>query len=430
MGLCEKGPRRQTSGGARSLCPYRRPLPARRLAPRGLFFFQILPPLQLQCRHMPPDSPELHYSAVDEMRVHPSRDRRKAAIILIAVIAVAAIGIGFTFFGDRASAVAIKDEEVAVEATTSVVSFARSLVEVPVTLDGGRIAAAYPLPQKGKAIVANLSEMKLYLFEDGVASTSYEILSRGRPGTAWETPPGSYAVKTKELEHYSTIGDVWMPFAMQFQGNFFIHGWPYYSSGTQVPEGYSGGCVRMGTDDMGEVYEFGEIGAPVIVLGGDATAENSPASGGYGLLPEAPKFPTLRAKSFVVGDLDTGDIFARRDDELVRPIASVAKLMTAAVDLELLNQYDETKISKQAVSTEESYGNLRAGETLAVSDLLYPLLLESSNDAAEALAEIAGRARFLGSMNDKAASIGLADTNFDDPAGLSAETKSTAADLL
>lgn len=225
-----------------------------------------------------------------------------------------------------------------------------------------------------------------------------------------------------------------MPFSMQFQGNFFIHGWPYYSGGAPVPEGYSGGCIRMSTDEMAEIYAFADRGTPVIVLGeaDGSTATSTPATtaGGYALLPGAPSFPNLGGQAFVVGDLDTGEVLAKRDETTVRPIASVSKLVTALTSLDILNQYREVEVSAQAVSTNASFGNLRTGEEITVGDLLYPLLLESSNDAAEVLAEAAGRNYFVDSMNAKAEALELWDTSFADPSGLSAGNVSTPADLF
>ena len=105
-------------------------------------------------------------------------------------------------------------------------------------------------------IAANLSEMRLYLFENGVATATYPILSKGKRGSRWETPTGLYKIETKEQDHFSSLGQVHMPQSMQFFGNFFIHGWPYYPDGTPVPEGYSGGCIRLSTDDATAVFEF------------------------------------------------------------------------------------------------------------------------------------------------------------------------------
>jgi D-alanyl-D-alanine carboxypeptidase len=62
--------------------------------------------------------------------------------------------------------------------------------------------------------------------------------------------------------------------------------------------------------------------------------------------------------------------------------------------------------------------------------MLYPLLLESSNDAAEALAESGGRSSFMSDMNSKADSLGLNHTRFLDPSGLSSGNTSTVSDLF
>jgi D-alanyl-D-alanine endopeptidase (penicillin-binding protein 7) len=364
--------------------------------------------------------------------------KRAAAAIAAAAIGFGGVAVASMYLHQGVTAGAASSESGLIERATTTIGGALSeLANVfsgPPTLENGQIVAAYKLPEKGKAIVANLAEMKLHLYEDGEKFQSFDIRSRGRPGTAWETPPGAYEVKAKEPDHFSSIGQVWMPFSMQFQGNFFIHGWPYYSNGTPVPEGYSGGCIRMSTDEMAVIYDFAPRGTPVIVLGDDSapTATSTPATtaGGYALLPKAPSFPNLGAAAFVVGDLDTGEVLAKRDESTVRPIASVSKLVTALTSLDILNQYKEVEVSSEAVATNASFGNLRTGENLSVGDLLYPLLLESSNDASEVLAEAAGRNYFVDSMNAKAKALGLEDTAFEDPSGLSANNVSTPADLF
>jgi len=287
------------------------------------------------------------------------------------------------------------------------------------------------IAQKGRAIVANLDEMKIWTYEDGVAVKEYTILSKGKPGSAWETPPGVYEVKYMTENHLSSIGGVFMPYSMQFFGNFFIHGWPYYPGGKQVPEGYSGGCIRLADADAQEIYEFVDVGAAVVIRGGKEETEETATStpGSYRTLGSA-KVPRLSAQSYLIADLDTGDIILEKDKDVVRPIASITKLMTAVVSLEVVNQYRETTISDEAEDTYGAQGGVYAGQTMMVRDLLYPLLLSSSNDAAEAMAEVVGRNYFMKSMNEKAQSIGLENTHFDDPSGLSAKNTSTAHDLF
>jgi len=100
------------------------------------------------------------------------------------------------------------------------------------------------------------------------------------------------------------------------------------------------------------------------------------------------------------------------------PIASLTKLMTALVARENYSLQDSILISKNAVEKEESLGNLQVGQKLSVENLLYSMLMESSNDAAVALSELMGENAFLGRMNSKAKNLNLEHTSFVDVAGV------------
>jgi len=78
------------------------------------------------------------------------------------------------------------------------------------------------------------------------------------------------------------------------------------------------------------------------------------------------------------------------------------------------------EVSKKAVSAEGDHGNLSVGEKLVAKDLLYIMLVPSSNDAAFAFADhmAASDKNLVSMMNQKAAELGLKDTNFVNPAGL------------
>ncbi len=130
-------------------------------------------------------------------------------------------------------------------------------------------------------------------------------------------------------------------------------------------------------------------------------------------------------------------LFEKNIDQKL-PIASLAKLMTALVVLENYDLSKEIKISPQAINQEEDFGKLEAGKFLPVKYLLYPLLMESSNDAAFALAndyDGMTERKFVELMNLEAERLNLTDTFFDNPTGLDPEeskTKmnySTVADL-
>ena len=117
------------------------------------------------------------------------------------------------------------------------------------------------------------------------------------------------------------------------------------------------------------------------------------------------------------------------------PIASVSKLMVADI---ILNNYDLSRIveiDEAAVAREEDFGSLKAGERLSVKNLLYLILMESSNDAVWALAEQEGIDNFVLEMNRQAGESGLADTYFINPNGVDPDIPngplnySTARDL-
>lgn len=140
--------------------------------------------------------------------------------------------------------------------------------------------------------------------------------------------------------------------------------------------------------------------------------------------------PKITAKAYVIGDLDTGEIISGANENTIFPIASVSKVMTARIVREMADDSVETAVSRNAIATEGQNGNLKVGEKLPLKDLLYALLLESSNDASEVLAEHLGRETFINKMNEKSKELGLSNTTFEDPSGLSPNNKSTASELF
>lgn len=280
------------------------------------------------------------------------------------------------------------------------------------------------IPDFGRSVVADLDNMTIHLYEDGNLEKKFPLKSKGKPGSPWETPAGEYQIEYKNPNHFSSIGEVNMPFSMQFFGNFFIHGWPEYPDGTPVEEGYSGGCIRVEDPYIEEIYDFVNIGTTIFIVGGETTKK----SGEY--IDKGIGLSRVTSDSFLVADLDTGEVILEREADRKYPIASLTKLMTALVSLEAVNQFVTTTISPFAVATYGYQGNLQVGEKIIVRDLIYPLLLTSSNDAAEAITEVVGRNYFINLMNKRAKTIGLAHTSFDDPSGLSPDNISTAEDLF
>lgn len=146
----------------------------------------------------------------------------------------------------------------------------------------------------------------------------------------------------------------------------------------------------------------------------------------------AGEWPEVSALSAVLMEAGTGQVLFEKDADTPRPIASVTKLMTALVVLENASLTETVTVTKAAEGVEGTSLYLKAGDTLTVRELLYGLLLESGNDAAVALAvHVAGSVEaFVGLMNDKAAKLGMGNTHYVNPHGLTAEGhQSTARDL-
>ncbi len=140
----------------------------------------------------------------------------------------------------------------------------------------------------------------------------------------------------------------------------------------------------------------------------------------------------LQAKSALALDLNTGtDLYAVNIQERL-PIASLTKLMTAMVVADKVNKDLLVTIMPEDVNVVGSKMDLVAGEKITVENLLYGLLIPSSNDAAQALARFVGGSQdnFVAMMNDKAQELGLTSTHFSNPVGLdSPDNYSTALDL-
>lgn len=123
-------------------------------------------------------------------------------------------------------------------------------------------------------------------------------------------------------------------------------------------------------------------------------------------------------------------MFAKNIDQRRQP-ASIMKVVTAMVALDNLKLSQPLTVSAAAAGVEPNHMGLSAGEKVPVSDLLYGMLLDSGNDAAEALAEgvSGGRPAFLQMMNLKVSSAGLQNTHFVDPSGLDDDNYTTPYDI-
>ncbi len=141
--------------------------------------------------------------------------------------------------------------------------------------------------------------------------------------------------------------------------------------------------------------------------------------------------PDVRAEAAIIYNPENGQILWEENSQSQRSIASITKVMTAAVLLENdpdLNQ--EVLVDRSDVrAANTTY--LRTNERITVGDLLHLLLIASDNAAARALARTSeyGTNGFVGRMNQTASELGLENTHYTDPSGLDPANVSSAYDM-
>ena len=133
--------------------------------------------------------------------------------------------------------------------------------------------------------------------------------------------------------------------------------------------------------------------------------------------------------SYVLIEQSTNRVLKGENEHFELPMASTTKIMTALIVLEKSNLNDIVTIPNEAIGVEGSSIYLKKDEKMSVKDLLYGLMLRSGNDSAVALAiHTAGSVdKFVTLMNEKAKSMGLKNTQFKNPHGLSKKGHYTSA---
>ena len=141
----------------------------------------------------------------------------------------------------------------------------------------------------------------------------------------------------------------------------------------------------------------------------------------------------LKSSVALVIDQDTREVLLSKNDLAVLPIASLTKLMTGLIVSEGKLPLEEMiENTQEDVDTEKgSRSRLRVGTWLSRGELLHLALMSSENRAAHALGRTypGGMATFVGLMNAKAKVLGMKDTSYVEPTGLSSRNQSSAHDL-
>ena len=141
----------------------------------------------------------------------------------------------------------------------------------------------------------------------------------------------------------------------------------------------------------------------------------------------------LKSGVALVLDQDTNEVLFSKNPTAVLPIASLTKLMTAVVVTEAHQPLDEVlTITQEDIDTEKgSRSRLSVGTQLRREEMLHLALMSSENRAANALGRHfpGGLPAFVAAMNRKAGALGMTDTHYVEPTGLSSRNQSSARDL-
>ncbi len=141
--------------------------------------------------------------------------------------------------------------------------------------------------------------------------------------------------------------------------------------------------------------------------------------------------PEIQTQAALVADLQTGEIYFDLNSGKRWPTASIAKFMTAAYAVRNMDLNSEITLAENdfPLDAGDTSKGLKPGDVYRLKDLLSALLLSSSNEAAEAIANSYGREDFIAGLTATAKEWGMTSTYFADPTGLSAADQSSAGDL-
>jgi D-alanyl-D-alanine carboxypeptidase len=138
---------------------------------------------------------------------------------------------------------------------------------------------------------------------------------------------------------------------------------------------------------------------------------------------------SVSSESYAVIDLSNGSVITQKNDSQAYPIASVTKLMNAVVSVENIDLTKSITLDSQMLKPDGYSPSLYVNLRVSAKDLLKAALIQSTNDAAQALSYFIGNEKFISLMNKKAAELGMNNTQYYDVHGLNPKNHSSSADL-
>lgn len=299
-------------------------------------------------------------------------------------------------------------------------------VERPVTVKEGRTyLGGYGdleeelLSEKKDFLEINLLDAKARIYKKGKLENTFSIL-HSKNGL----PSGFFRVQSKKESFFSMGAGVYLPYVLNYYGSCQIHGEVYGYLPQNILKQREAECVALENRDAKLLYKAASIGLPVLVINKDS-AKDRPN-------PEKPAFDTsgIEARTYLVADLDSGLILAEKNSDVPYPIASLTKLMTALVLKEQVNLKNTVEVKSWMLDPYGYTRGISAGAVYSLEQLYYPLLQESSNDAAQVLSSAFPGGSAIDAMNQRAKSIMMEKTGFVDAHGIDVANQATARDLF
>jgi D-alanyl-D-alanine endopeptidase (penicillin-binding protein 7) len=203
---------------------------------------------------------------------------------------------------------------------------------------------------------------------------------------------------------------------------------------TQAPASATNTNVRVkGTIPAGKVSSKPAAAKPKAPSKRVSRRPARPSEGQLAGLHRADDPLDLKSSVALVVDQDTEEVLFEKNTRAILPIASITKLMTALVTVEAALPLDQELTLSQAELVKAGIrSNLRPGVTLTRGTALHLALMSSENRAAQLLGRTypGGVDAFVEAMNVKARMLGMQDSHFADPTGLSPDNRSSANDLV
>lgn len=265
--------------------------------------------------------------------------------------------------------------------------------------------------ENGRHIRIDLDQKNLTLLNGSDAVESFDLIQTPERSSPDAVLPGVYTVDKKSKAELSTITMVRFPYFVQFGDRYAMHGVPTDADGSSL-ELFAGSKVELKNADAEKVYNFVETGMSIYIVSDGYEDEDRDVK----TLPLSyDKLPATSAQAYVISDVATGEVFLSKGADDRYPIASITKLVTAAVATDVIGH-------GVTITAPD-------GEEYTLSDLYYPLFLRSDNAVAECIAAHAGKQYFMANMNAYVKALGMQSTSFSDASGLSPKDISTASDL-